>query len=169
MSYRADKQVITAHIMDGRADGRTHRQTPATTIPEGQNWPRVKMYRVRSRKHLFARLWTSWKFHKTFQVLFCMKEIYEKMSPCTGSRVNTNYERIASWGGCQCWTGDPRILETPLAPNCCSQCLNHSAMAHPSKTDWHQLSSITYWQQQRVVSGQERFSICKILTFLTRR
>ena len=36
MSYRADKQVITAHT-----DGRTHRQTQATTIPEGQNWPRV--------------------------------------------------------------------------------------------------------------------------------
>ena len=38
MSYRADKQVITAHT-----DGRTHRQTQATTIPEGQNWPRVKI------------------------------------------------------------------------------------------------------------------------------
>ena len=37
MSYRADKQVITAHT-----DGRTHRQPQATTIPEGQNWPRVK-------------------------------------------------------------------------------------------------------------------------------
>ena len=45
---------------------------------------------------------------------------HENMSPCTGSRVNTNHERIASWGGCQCWTGDPRILETPLAANCCS-------------------------------------------------
>ena len=26
----------------GRTDGRTHRQTQATTIPEGQNWPRIK-------------------------------------------------------------------------------------------------------------------------------
>ena len=26
-----------------RTHGRTHRQTQATTIPEGQNWPRVKM------------------------------------------------------------------------------------------------------------------------------
>ena len=25
----------------GRTDGRTHRQTQATTIPEGQNWPRL--------------------------------------------------------------------------------------------------------------------------------
>ena len=29
---------------------------------------------------------------------------HENMSPCTGSRVNANYERIASWGGYQCWT-----------------------------------------------------------------
>ena len=55
------------------------------------------------------------------------------MSLCTGSRVNTNYERIASWGGWQCWTGDPRILETPLVAHCFSQCLSHSAMTHPSK------------------------------------
>ena len=38
MSYRSDKQVNTAHT-----DGRTHRQTQATTIPEGQNWTRVKI------------------------------------------------------------------------------------------------------------------------------
>ena len=29
---------------------------------------------------------------------------HENMSPCTGSRVNANYEQIASWGGYQCWT-----------------------------------------------------------------
>ena len=40
---------------------------------------------------------------------------HENMSPCTGSRVKTNYERIALWGWCQCWTGDPKILEIPLA------------------------------------------------------
>ena len=34
MSYRADKLVI---------DGHTDTHTQATTIPEGQNWPRVKM------------------------------------------------------------------------------------------------------------------------------
>ena len=42
MSYCADKQVITAHT-DGRTDGRTHRQAQATTIPEGQNSPWVKI------------------------------------------------------------------------------------------------------------------------------
>ena len=35
MSYRADKQVIDTHTL---ADT----QTGAMTIPEGQNWPRVK-------------------------------------------------------------------------------------------------------------------------------
>ena len=61
------------------------------------------------------------------------------MPPCTGSRVNTNYEWIASWGGCHCWLpGDPRILETPLATHCCSQRLDNSVMTHPSKMDWHQ-------------------------------
>ena len=37
VSYRADKHVIDAH-----PDGHTDRQTQATTIPESQNWPRVK-------------------------------------------------------------------------------------------------------------------------------
>ena len=36
MSYRADKHVVTAYT-----DGHTDRQTQATTIPEGQNWPQV--------------------------------------------------------------------------------------------------------------------------------
>ena len=39
MSYRADKLVI-----DARTNGHTHRQTQATTIPEGQYWPRVKTH-----------------------------------------------------------------------------------------------------------------------------
>ena len=39
MSYCADKNLVT----DGRTDGRTDEQTQATTIPGGQNWPRVKM------------------------------------------------------------------------------------------------------------------------------
>ena len=37
MSYRADK------LGDGRTDGLTDGLTQATTIPGGQNWPRVKM------------------------------------------------------------------------------------------------------------------------------
>ena len=53
------------------------------------------------------------------------------MPPCTGTRLNTNYEQIASWGGCQWRTGDHRILETNLAAHSCSQRPNHSAMTHP--------------------------------------
>ena len=83
-------------------------------------------------------------------ILFCMKETWE--------HVPVHWQRMASWGGCQCWTGDPRILETPLATDSCSQRLNHSGMTHPSKTDWHQLSGITHWQQHRVDPEQERFS-----------
>ena len=38
MSYRKDKLMI-----DGHTDTHIHTHTQATTIPEGQNWPRVKM------------------------------------------------------------------------------------------------------------------------------
>ena len=33
-------------LTDGLMDGRTDRQTQATTIPEGHNWPRVKIINV---------------------------------------------------------------------------------------------------------------------------
>ena len=35
-------------MIDARTDTHTDRQTQATTIPEGQNWPRVKTYIVYS-------------------------------------------------------------------------------------------------------------------------
>ena len=41
MSYGADKLVI-----DARTDTYTDRQMQATTIPKGQNWPRVKMRNI---------------------------------------------------------------------------------------------------------------------------
>ena len=37
MNYRTDKLMI-----DGHTDTHTYTHTQATTIPEGQNWPRVK-------------------------------------------------------------------------------------------------------------------------------
>ena len=37
MSYRADKLVIDTHT-----HGHTDPEMQAMTIPEGQNWPRVK-------------------------------------------------------------------------------------------------------------------------------
>ena len=34
---------VSDYRTHGRTDGQTHRQTQATTIPEGQSWPLVKM------------------------------------------------------------------------------------------------------------------------------
>ena len=81
--------------------------------------------------------------HMHIYIYYFVWRGHDSMPPCTVSRVDTNYERIASWGGCQWRTGNPRILETPLATHYCSQRPNHSAMTHPSKTDWHQPSGIT--------------------------
>ena len=36
-------ELSRGQASDYGTDGRTHRQTQATTIPEGQNWPWVKM------------------------------------------------------------------------------------------------------------------------------
>ena len=82
----------------------------------------------------------------TYKYHFAWRK-HENVSRCTGSRVNTNYERIASCVRCQCWTEDHRILETPLAAHCCSQRLNHTAMTHPSKADWQNLTitGLDYW------------------------
>ena len=49
MSYGTDKLVI-----DARTDTHTDRQTQATTIPEGQNWPRVKMEKPAKAEILFS-------------------------------------------------------------------------------------------------------------------
>ena len=63
MSYRADKQVLTAHT-DGRTDGHTDRQTQATTIPEGQNWPQVKIvHHINTIWSLFILFFCKNKFH----------------------------------------------------------------------------------------------------------
>ena len=39
-------ELSRGQARDWRTDGHTHRQTQATTIPEGQNWPRVKRHFV---------------------------------------------------------------------------------------------------------------------------
>ena len=53
MSYRADKLMIDGH-MDVPTDRQTdtHTHTQATTTPEGQNWPRVKM-ETGTTEHVF--------------------------------------------------------------------------------------------------------------------
>ena len=53
MSYRADKQVIDTHT---HTDTRTDTQTQEMTIPEGQNWPRVKTESVAIRG-IFVLVW----------------------------------------------------------------------------------------------------------------
>ena len=41
LAWTGDK-LSSGQASDYRTHRRTHRQTQATTIPEGQNWPRVK-------------------------------------------------------------------------------------------------------------------------------
>ena len=48
-------ELSRGQARDWRTDGHTDRQTQATTIPEGQNWPRVKWCRcLRGRKGVCA-------------------------------------------------------------------------------------------------------------------
>ena len=77
------------------------------------------------------------------------------MSPCTGTGVNFNYERIASRVSARFRT---RASESQnhLPPSTVTS--NVLAMTRPSKTDWHQLKGITHRTQQRLDSEQERFS-----------
>ena len=58
------------------------------------------------------------------------------MSPYTGSKINVNYERIASCVVCRYWTPGPTVLGIPAARYCVER-RNHSAMTHLSKTYWH--------------------------------
>ena len=82
-----------------------------------------KLSKKQSSSRWFAMYWSLfdvaamiyWKICMNTSHDICIMFVWRKhenMSPCTGSRVNTNYERITSWSGCQCWTGNPRILET---------------------------------------------------------
>ena len=43
-------ELSRGQARDWRTDGHTHRQTEATTIPEGQYWPRVKMLIIKRRR-----------------------------------------------------------------------------------------------------------------------
>ena len=48
VEYHTDKHVIAAHT-DGRTDTQTDK-TQATKIPQGQNWPRIKMNEKQTQK-----------------------------------------------------------------------------------------------------------------------
>ena len=58
---------------------------------------------------------------------------HENASPCTGNRVNANYERIVLWAGYQLRTWARGFHKHLFATYCSIQFANHSAMAHPSK------------------------------------
>ena len=83
---------------------------------------------------------------------------HENMCPCTGSGVNTDYERIASWCGYQCWTRDRESYIHLSPPAVAASVLTTRPWPICQKTDWHQLSGITHWLQHRVDFGQGRFS-----------
>ena len=73
------------------------------------------------------------------------------MSPCTCSRVNSNYERIAGF--------EPHDITNNITTLFRVECPNQSIMVHPSKTDWHLPSGITHLAQQWADYGGEIFSI----------
>ena len=54
LAWTGDK-LSRGQASDYRTHRRTHRQTQATTIPEGQNWPRVKINRLWPRTNQFRR------------------------------------------------------------------------------------------------------------------
>ena len=84
---------------------------------------------------------------------YFVRRKHENMSQCTGSRVNTNHERIASWGGCQCWTGDPTVVASVLTTQ--PWPIRQNGLAPAERYHVH---SCVHWLQQRVDSGQELFS-----------
>ena len=68
---------------------------------------------------------------------------HENMSPCTGSRMNSNYERNASRVGAQFRTRASESQRHFPPPTLMSNVQRYSVMTRPSKTDWHQLNGIT--------------------------
>ena len=95
------------------------------------------------RKYTSMKLSTKSKFF--FRSYYFLWRKHENMSPCTGSKVNTNYEHIASWGGCQCWTGEPGIVESPLPPAVVASVLNTRPWPiHTKRIDSRAASHIGY-------------------------
>ena len=55
-------ELSRGQARDWRTDGHTHRQTQATTIPEGQHWPRVKRCEGRTDRQTDRQ--TDWTIHR---------------------------------------------------------------------------------------------------------
>ena len=62
LAWTGDK-LSSGQASDYRTHRRTHRQTQATTIPEGQNWPRVKRERDTGRYQLLMDSELCLKYH----------------------------------------------------------------------------------------------------------
>ena len=82
MNYRSDKLMI-----DGHTDTHTHIHTQATTIPEGQNWPRVK----------------NWNPIKTIQVIVRTPSTHERSSRFIKKSVK-NREKYKYWNSAKSGT-----------------------------------------------------------------
>ena len=77
------------------------------------------------------------------------------MAPCIGSRVNYNYEPIASRVGAQFRTQALESQRHLHPPSVMSNVLTTRPWPVRAKTNWHQLNGITHWTQQRIDSEQE--------------
>ena len=77
MSYRTDKLMI-----DGHTDTHTYTHTQATTIPEGQNWPRVKI-----EIHTFSFNKMPFEMSSVKWWPFCLSLIMLKYWQTDGSQV----------------------------------------------------------------------------------
>ena len=74
LAERGD-ELLHGQARDWRTDGHTRRQTQATTIPKGQNWPRVKRCdrRTDGKYHLYSCLVTA------KNTLMVLQESYSKI------------------------------------------------------------------------------------------
>ena len=82
------------------------------------------------------------------------------MTLCTGIRVNTNYERIASWGGCLASQAVSHIgyKESTLGRNYSPLSCLHLALAYRYHFEWRGLDIMTPCTGIRVNNNYERIA-----------
>ena len=77
--------------------------------------------------------WAAYAWQWRIDIIFVWRK-HENMSPCTGSSVNTSYERVASCAGCQFLTRASGS-QGNSATRYYAECPYHSAMTRPSKNE----------------------------------
>ena len=85
---------------------------------------------------------------------------HENVSPCTGSKVNASYERIASWDGAWFPTQDLWISDTRFPAHSRGQRANHSAMTYPPKwigTRWTVLIYV-YRNVKKITDSSSKYT-----------